>query len=94
MRSIIILALGLSAAYPVQARDITLRPECSRDRCVYYKGSTRVFSVEREEGTSRVVVRDAKRRPVAKVRDEDGTLRIEKTGKQRKDLQRDLYEED
>ena len=94
MRSVLILALGFTLAYPVQAKDITLRPECSRDRCVYYKGSKRVFSVEREEGTSRVVVRNANRRPVAKVSDEDGTLRIEKTGKQRKDLQRDLYEED
>jgi hypothetical protein len=95
MRRIFLLALGLTVAYPAMAGEITLRKECSRDRCVYYKGSKRVFSVENEADTSRVIIRDAKRRPVAKVeRERNGTIRIKKSGSQRKDLLSDLYEED
>lgn len=84
MRSIFLLALGLIAAYPstvasAKGREYSLREECTRDRCVYYKGSTRVFSVEKEESTNRLVVRDARRKPVAKVTDEDGYLRVKET---------------
>jgi hypothetical protein len=94
MRTVLILALGLSCAYPAIAGEITLRKECSRDRCVYYKGSKRVFSVENEADTSRVVIRDAKRRTVAKVSRDNGTIRIKKSGGEREDILSDLYEED
>ena len=84
MRSIFPLALGLVAAYPAtmasaQSRDVSLRKECTRDRCVYYHGSTRAFSVEKEEGTKRVIVRDANRNAIAKVQEQDdGTIKVEK----------------
>ena len=94
MRSVLILVLGLAVAYPVQAREFSLRKECSRDRCVYYKGSKRIFSVEQEEGTGCALVRNSKREPVAHVSNEDGTVRIKTIGGKRQDLQRDLYEED
>lgn len=85
MRSIILLALGLYTSYPLAVAsaaspEYSLRKECTRDRCVYYKGSTRVFSVEKEENTNRLVVRDKNRKPVAKVRSEDGRLRVKEIG--------------
>jgi hypothetical protein len=82
MRSTFLLVLGLVAAYPstvASAQSVTLREECTRDRCVYYKGSTRKFSVEREYGTKRLVIRNAKRQVVAKVRRQgNASVRVEK----------------
>ena len=81
MRSIFPLALGLALTYlaPVASAEAqSLREECTRDRCVYYKGSQRIFSVEKEQGTTRLVVRDGKRRPIAKVRrQERGRIEVE-----------------
>ena len=78
------LALGLSAQYPAIAGDRkTLREECTQSRCVYYDGSRRVFSVEREEGTSRLVIRDSDRRIRGKVRKRDGTVEVEKPDNRR-----------
>lgn len=78
MRSTFLLALGLTCAYPLQAAsEYSLREECTRDRCVYYKGSSRQFSVEKEYGTKRLVVRNGQRQIVAKVRREGhGTVRV------------------
>lgn len=84
MRSTLSLALGIALLYPVTAasgngREVTLRKECTRDRCVYYQGSRRAFSVEKEQGTSRLIIRDGDRRVKAKVREtENGTLEIKK----------------
>ena len=81
MRSIFALVLGLALAYPatVTARDTSLRKECTRDRCVFYEGSRRVFSVETENTTTRYIVRDANRKPIAKVQEQkDGTIKVEK----------------
>lgn len=80
MRSTFLLALGLSLVYPVTVANAqSLREECTRDRCVYYKGSTRAFSVEKEEGTRRLLVRDGKRVPVVKItRQGNGRIRVEK----------------
>lgn len=81
------LALGAYPVYPTMAgvQDTILRKECTRDRCVFYEGSRRRFSVEREQGTSRLVVRDRRGTLRAKVREEeeDGYLRIEGTRKRR-----------
>lgn len=82
MRSVFTLAIGLLLAYPTMVASketrTTLREECSRDRCVYYKGSSRVFSVEKEQGTSRIVVRNSSREIIAKVKRDGSTLQIEK----------------
>ncbi len=82
VRSAFLLALGLSAAYPLtvaKADSVTLREECTRDRCVYYKGSTRQFSIEKETGTKRLILRDGKREVVAKLeRQERGRIKVEK----------------
>ncbi len=79
--SVFLLALGSSSVYPlavVQAESYSLRKECTRDRCVYYRGSTRQFSVEKEYGTTRMVIRDGKRKIVAKIREQaDGSVRVE-----------------
>jgi hypothetical protein len=82
LQSIILLALGPVAAYltlhPPQST--SLRKECTRDRCVYYQGSRRAFSVEKEQNTSRVVVRDSQRRAIVKVTEQDnGTIKVERT---------------
>lgn len=78
------VALGLSTAHSAYASDgKKLREECTASRCVYYEGSKRVFSVEREKGTSRIVVRDDKRRVRAKVSKKDGTIKIEKPDRRR-----------
>lgn len=84
MRSTFLLALGLITAYPstvasAESPEYSLREECTRDRCVYYRGSTRVFSVEKEDTTNRLVVRDGKRNPIAKVSKEDGRIRVKET---------------
>jgi hypothetical protein len=82
------LVLGLTLAYPsiAAAKDVRLRQECTRDRCVYYQGSTRVGSVEKEYDTNRLVVREGGRDIVAKVtRDDDGTLQVKTTDRKRKD---------
>lgn len=82
------LALGLLLGYPTMAAaqdSLTLRKECTRDRCVYYHGSVREFSVEKEEGTSRLVLRNGQRDIVAKVREQNGTLKVEKYRGRRKD---------
>lgn len=88
MRSILTLALGFSLAYPTivdaAPRRITVHPECTRDRCVYYHGSQRVFSVEKEDNTDRLVIRDNHREVVAKVkRQDDGTVEIKKPYRRR-----------
>lgn len=89
MRSIFLLALGLAAGYPTMAAaqdSLTLRHECTRDRCVYYHGSRREFSVEKEYGTDRLVLRNGERDIVAKVtRQDDGTLEVKRTDRRRKD---------
>lgn len=91
MRSILSLALGIALLYPVTAasasgRSVTLRKECTRDRCVYYRGSTRVFSVEKEAGTTRLIIRDGDRKVKAKVREnDDGTLEVKKPYWERED---------
>jgi hypothetical protein len=85
MRTAFLLVLGLTLAYPATVASagsdkVTLHKECTRDRCVYYKGTTRVFSVEKEYGTSRLVVRDGKRRPLLKVEEQDdGRFSVEET---------------
>lgn len=83
------LALGLTLAYPTVAAaqdSVTVREECTRDRCVYYHGSVREFSVEKEEGTNRLIVRDGQRDIVAKVTREDhGTYKAETITRRRKD---------
>ena len=83
MRSIFLLALGLTCAYPNTVANaqsgVTLREECTRDRCVYYKGSVRKFSVEKEYGTQRLVIRNSQRQVVAKVRRQgNASIRVEK----------------
>jgi hypothetical protein len=87
MRSIFTLVLGLYALYPgaVTAQSsLTLRQECTRDRCVYYHGSTREFSVEKEYGTSRLVLRNGQRDVVAKVtRQDHGTIKVERAPRRR-----------
>lgn len=81
MRSTLILALGLFIAYPANAdthsRRVTVHEECTRDRCVYYHGSQRVFSVEKEPNTSRLIIKNDKRNTVAKLkRNDDGTVEV------------------
>jgi hypothetical protein len=91
MRSTFLLALGLTLLYPVTvasagSREQTLREECTRDRCVYYKGVERQFSVERENGTKRVIIRDGDRNVVAKVqRTDDGRIKVKEPPRRRKD---------
>lgn len=78
------LALGLFAQYPALADNRkTLREECTESRCVYYEGSKRIFSVENERGTSRLIIRDSDRRIRGKVRKRDGTVEIEKPDSRR-----------
>lgn len=88
MRTIFLLALGLTCGYPLTVANAqssySLREECTRDRCVYYKGSVRKFSAEKEYGTSRVVIRDSTRRIIAKVRREGrASIRVEEPYRKR-----------
>ncbi len=79
-RTAFAIALGLTLHYPLMAGEgqVTLRKECTRDRCVYYKGSTRIFSVEKEYGTARYIVRDGRGSLRAKVKENpNGTVEIE-----------------
>jgi hypothetical protein len=87
MRIKLTLALGLALAYPTMAAaqdSVSLREECTRDRCVYYHGSTREFSVEKEYGTTRLVVRNGERDIVGKIqRQDNGTVKVERTHRRR-----------
>lgn len=79
--SILGLALGTLTQYPVLAREsqVTLRKECTVSRCVYYKGSSRVFSAEKEQGTQRTIIRDRRGNLLAKTREyPNGTIKIER----------------
>lgn len=79
-----LLALGLIVPYTATAKEVTLRKECTASRCVYYKGSKRVFSVEREQGTERYVVRDSRGSLSAKVTENrDGTIDIKEADRRR-----------
>lgn len=76
------LALGTIAKYPAMAgeRSVTLRKECTSSRCVYYQGSSRVFSTEPERGTQRTIVRDRRGNLLAKTREyPNGTIKVERT---------------
>jgi hypothetical protein len=88
MRSTFLVVLGLLSGYPTMAAaaqdSLTLREECTRDRCVYYHGSTREFSVEKEYQTDRLVVRNGQRDIVAKItRQDNGTVKVERARRRR-----------
>jgi hypothetical protein len=89
MRRKFLLVLGLTLGYPTAAAaqdTLRLREECTRDRCVYYHGSRREFSVEKEYGTDRLVLRNGERDVVAKItREDDGTLEVKRADRRRKD---------
>jgi len=75
------LAVGLLWHYPTSAQErTTLRRECTASRCVYYEGSRRVFSEEREHNTERTIIRDSRGTIRAKVRERDnGTVEVTRT---------------
>lgn len=73
MRSVLAIALGLALGYPSvagAAGPYRLREECTASRCVYYKGAKRQFSVAREPGTKRIVIRDRTGKVRAKIREQ------------------------